>query len=612
MKIRLTIGVLFISIFFILLPEPSNKKESEQITETESAKPSHSFVIREVRVYNGESLIELTDILIKNNLIENIQKNIKNPEQYPEINGKGKTLIPGLIDSHTHVWGTALTEALNFGVTTELDMFSSPKTTNAHQKNRSEVSHTTSADLFSSTILATAPNGHGTEYGIKIPVLTDVSEVEGFVLDRISEGADYIKAVYNAADSKLQFYPSISREILKALITSAHHNHKLLVVHIDNLLSAKHAIEDGADGIIHSFMDQIIDDELVNLMKKNKAFMIPTLSVSSALVGKNETNNLINDVHLKDYLSPSQKAQLKARFPDFGIPKSAYLNAAKSVKKLSLAGITILAGSDAPNPGTSHGISLHGELELLVDAGLTNEQAMHSATGAVRSIFPIGSRGRIEQGALATMILLDGNPFTNISDSKKINAIWKNGTLVKRINYPPSSQSSNQLSETVVAGMISDFNLGTLKTRFGAGISATADHYAGGKSISSITIDSEDNNSFLRVTGEIKTGFPYPWSGLAFIPGKSYSEAANLSQLKTLIFDAKSVKNINELSIILFQQGSFQPSTQKITLSDSWKTYRIDLSKYTNTDLSIISNISFVNTLSSGEFTFIFDNLKVE
>ena len=89
--------------------------------------PVKSFVIRNVRVFDGEKLLPAADASVENGFIRAIGKDLKVATGTKEVDGAGDTLLPGLIDSHDHAWGDVLKQALIFGVTTELDMFSDPK-----------------------------------------------------------------------------------------------------------------------------------------------------------------------------------------------------------------------------------------------------------------------------------------------------------------------------------------------------------------------------------------------------------------------------------------------------------------------------------------------------
>ncbi len=619
MKTKLFFSLCFVIVFFLFLPEPNKNvlDDSDQKNlkdKNEKISFNNSFIIRNVRLYDGYKRYENMDVFIKGNKLyrieNNLTKKIEKQSLLPEMDAQGMTLLPGLIDSHTHVYGEALEEALNFGVTTELDMFSVSAAEQLGFKNRDKVSHQLAADLFSSTILATAPGGHGTQFGFEIPVLDSPEQAEQFVQARVAAGADYIKAVYNSVLAKHQQFPSISKPILKALILTAHKQGRMLVVHVDNLISAKEAIRLGADGIIHSFMDKLVDAEFVEMMKANNAFIITTLSVEASIAGLSDGDRLLQQEKLVKYLSSQQKQQLKLKFPDFGLAESGLQKAFDSIKILSRAGITILAGSDAPNPGTSHGVSLHGELELLVRAGLSNEQVLHSATAAARGYFPIGLRGTLKLNALASMILIDGNPFEDISQTQNISRIWKNGVQLKRKSYTEKTTLNKQIS----TGLITDFNHSLSDTQIGSEIVATTDRYAGGKSEVELTLLLRKNKQgkFLHIKGEIKKGFMYPWSGIGYSPGKNWQQGVDLSKITAMTFDAKAGKNTEEFSVLLFQQGSFTPFTRIVKLSKQWQNYKVKLADYRNADLSNISNISIVVTKQQGKFEFMIDNVKFE
>lgn len=600
--------IVVIVLFFLVLPEPDSQVDMNQTKVVQNY--NDNFIINNVNVYDGFEFQANVSVQIKDNKIYKIAKTIKNSSGTTQLDAQGKTLIPGFIDAHTHAYDSALSEALNFGVTTELDMFTMPEFATDKINSRGLI-NSEEADLFSSTILATTKNGHGTEYGFTIPVLENVQQVDEFVKNRISEGADYIKAVYDSEKASRKFFPSISIEILEALIYSAHQNDKMLVVHVDNLISAKEAIGLGADGIIHSFMDHVVDEEFIQMMLANNAFIIPTLSVQASIVGLSNTDELLQKDEISQYLNKQQKRQLKASFPSFGIPESGFQKALDSVQKLSKAGITIMSGTDAPNPGTTHGASLHGELLYLVKAGLTHQQALHSATGAIGKHFPVGSRGTLKIGAMASMLLIDGNPIDDISHTQNITQIWKNGIEFKRIAIDP--QSNNGTNKVMQAGIITDFNSSISKTSTGRGIIATTDKMAGGQSIVDVSlVNRSDKDQALVVKGEVKSGFMFPWSGISFIPVQQQNQAINMTQVKRLKFAAKANKSTNEFSILLFEKGSFQPKEMKFNLSNNWKKYSINLNDFKNTDLTEISNISFVVTQKLGEFEFMIDNIEFE
>ena len=101
-----------------------------------------------------------------------------------------------------------------------------------------------------------------------------------------------------------------------------------------------------------------------------------------------------------------------------------------NIKRLFEAGVPILVGTDAPNPGTMHGASMHVELELLVDAGLTPKDALIGATSRAAACFDLKDRGRIAEELRADLLLVEGNPCADIKATRNIVGVWKSGVSV--------------------------------------------------------------------------------------------------------------------------------------------------------------------------------------
>jgi imidazolonepropionase-like amidohydrolase len=102
--------------------------------------------------------------------------------------------------------------------------------------------------------------------------------------------------------------------------------------------------------------------------------------------------------------------------------------AKESVRLLHAAGVPILAGTDSP----THGVSIHRDLELLVQAGLEPRDALEAATSAAARAFGFRDRGRIAQGLRADLLLVQGDPTVNIKATRAIRRIWKAGVEVER------------------------------------------------------------------------------------------------------------------------------------------------------------------------------------
>src|SRR5262249_39948733 len=111
-----------------------------------------------------------------------------------------------------------------------------------------------------------------------------------------------------------------------------------------------------------------------------------------------------------------------------------------ALASLVRAGVEILAGTDANNPGTAHGASLHDELSLLVQDGLANATAaLTAATSAPARRFGLTDRGRVAPGLRADLLLVDGDPTTRIADTRRIVAVWKHGLRMDRAAFRASA-----------------------------------------------------------------------------------------------------------------------------------------------------------------------------
>jgi imidazolonepropionase-like amidohydrolase len=415
--------VALLAGFFFLLPEPET-----------SAKPGipggiePSFAIRGARVFDGEKTLEAANVIVQNGRIEAVGTDAIIPPNLLVVDGKGKTVFPGLIDSHTHSYGgLALTDALQFGVTTELDMFATPGVIRDNRARRDRLERTDSADLYSAGFLATVPMGHGTQFGIEVPTVDAASSPAAWVDARVAEGSDYIKIVYEPGIPWV--LASLDQDQVRQLVQAAHARQRLAVAHISRLRPAKEAVSAGVDGLVHTFADRPIDEEFIAMTRERGAFVVPTLSVIAGIEGPAESKRFASDARIAGRLSSGQRSTL---IGDWAPRLTNYrLDVAlESVSKLHAAGIELLAGTDAPNPGTAHGASMHHEMELLVRAGLTPTAALAAATSVPARRFRLADRGRIAKGMRADLVLVAGDPTRTVTDARNIESVWKNGFAV--------------------------------------------------------------------------------------------------------------------------------------------------------------------------------------
>ena len=396
-------------------------------------------VIENVRVFDGSATIPRTTVVLRDGTIRAVGAGARPPVAATVVDGRGKTLLPGLIDAHTHSWGTALVDALVMGVTTELEMFGDPGLADSVSAEQAAGRGDHMADLLTAGILVTAPGGHGTQFGFPIPTIATPDSAQAFVDARLAEGSDYIKLVYDDVSSFGRTRPTLDRATLAAVVAAAHARGKLAVVHIGDLADARGAIEAGADGLVHLVLDRLPDAEFGALAASRGAFVVPTLTVLEAASGGRGGSALAADARLAPYISAGNAANLKRGFTLPLVAGSAgYEAAAAAVRQLDAAGVAILAGSDAPNPGTTHGASMHRELELLVQAGLTPVEALRAATAAPARAFRLVDRGRIAPGLRADLVLVTGDPTTDILATRDIAAVWKRGVRLDREGYRAS------------------------------------------------------------------------------------------------------------------------------------------------------------------------------
>src|SRR5450432_291054 len=395
-----------------------------------------AMAICDVNIFDGFRLLPRKTVLIRDGIISAIGENLAIPVDAQVIDGTGQTLLPGLIDAHTHVFfASSLRQALMFGVTTELDMFMDYRIARGIKQRQATDQQLDMADLRSAGTLATARRGHGTEYGMSIPTICEPEDAQAFVDARIAEGSDYIKIIYDNRQAYGMNIPTISKVTMSALVAAAHTRGKLAIVHALRQQDAHDALEVGIDGLAHLFIDTAPDAEFGRYVALHHAFVVPTLTMLESLNSIPRVASLAKDIHLAPYLSQEDILGLESMSPH---RTNAHFNLAmveETVRQLKAAGVTILAGTDAPNPGTIHGVSIHRELELLVHSGLTPTEALVAATSAPAEVFGLNDRGRIAHGLRADLLLVRGDPTVDIRVTRDIVSIWKMGVLVVRRSH---------------------------------------------------------------------------------------------------------------------------------------------------------------------------------
>jgi imidazolonepropionase-like amidohydrolase len=396
---------------------------------------TESMLIRGARVFDGEAMRPRTDVLLSGGRITAIGPDVVAPAGCEVVDGRGQTLLPGLIDAHTHVYQSRLEQALTFGVATELDMCAVPPV--VEELKAQAAASAGVADLRSAGIGATAPGGHPArmfaQWYPQFPTLSGPSEADVFVAARIGEGSDYLKVFCEPGDAIRGPLPCLDTATVEALVQAGHEQGLLVLAHATTLASARQAIAAGVDGLAHAVVDAIAPPEFVEAVVAAGVFVIPTLTVLEGRWGTGEgARALAGEEQVAPYLDPVSAGMLTmGPSGPIGGGEGAR-NAVATVAALYAAGVPILAGTDAANPGTAHGASLHQELRLLVTAGLTPIQALSAATAAPAARFGLSDRGRIAPGYRADLLLVEGDPSRDVTVTTVITGIWRGGTRLDR------------------------------------------------------------------------------------------------------------------------------------------------------------------------------------
>lgn len=417
--------------------------------------------ISRVRIFDGTTaqLSEPSDVVIASGRIESIRPAAIEPNPGC-IDGERKTLMPALIDSHAHAglsaglppWELRLPDTerqlqmfLTAGITTALIAGASA---DLHEAMESPAT----PHVFRASRIVTAKEGHPIpmyKSALSWPLTAmfigpGVAEVENeaaiahVVATEVESHPDFIKVVYDAMPPGS---PHLTPDELKRIVVEARALGTRVIVHVGSAREAVEAAESGAALIMHvPWEDVLTDDDIARIAATGAPFVTTRhvfASISEVLGERFKPNSL------EKALSDGADASFAHRPEGFMLPgfDAAYeanlVNydrvVGENVKKLFDAHITLLVGTDSGLPGVFQGASIHRELQSLVALGLPTFEVLKSATSTPAQ-FLDGSRrfGIVSPGAVADLLLVDGNPLEDISATEHIAALWKSGQRVER------------------------------------------------------------------------------------------------------------------------------------------------------------------------------------
>jgi imidazolonepropionase-like amidohydrolase len=393
----------------------------------------------DIRVFDGEQVHEATTVVVDGGVIASVGLAPVGVDRV--VDGSGRTLLPGLMDAHAHTLPDDLTTALRFGVTTVLEM-GGPSSA---QDRATWAARPDSADVRSAGLPVTAPHGHPTQLfahlsGPDVPDTstwpqTSTPEEARRLVDRLVDtGSDYVKFILEEGtvmgDPGL---PLLRHDAYAAGVRAAHERGVLTMTHAQTAATWSQAAQGDTDALVHLFIDRPHDDRLVDTVAASGAFVTPCLVLARSFLGLAATQ-LAADPRVSGVLDPRWSAALGQSLSTWQAP---FDDALASVAALDAAGIDVLVGTDASIPfpgGPAHGASVHHELALLVEAGLSPVRALRAATSVPARRFGLDDRGRIASGLRADLVLVDGDPTSAIDDSLSIAGVWRGGVQVSGVN----------------------------------------------------------------------------------------------------------------------------------------------------------------------------------
>jgi hypothetical protein len=395
-------------------------------------------------------------VLIAGNRILKISRTqkIKLAKDVRIVDGSGRYLIPGLWDMHIHPyegkdirWKQFMALFIANGITNVRVMFGLPK---FHQW-REEIS---SGQLIGPRMIIASP---------RPPEFTSAEQGRQFVQKSKNEGADFMKILSD--DLPRDVYYAIADEAQKQGIPFAGH--------VPYAVSASEASDAGQLSLEHkyavsipcdereetirkklmdidSFRDRVkaladirYDDqrakELFSRLVANRTFLCPTLVVWNDPAYRDKAE-MADDPRLA--FCPSELRNWFKNMGDRLIDDEVVAGlrricsgSRELVGAVNRAGVKILAGTDSGSvPFVLQGFSLHDELQLLVESGLSPMEALQTATkNAAECAGRQDSLGTVEEGKIADLILLEGNPLSSIANTKKISSVFFNGQYFDRL-----------------------------------------------------------------------------------------------------------------------------------------------------------------------------------
>jgi len=366
-------------------------------------------------IENGTLLVEGTKIAQAGAAVD-----VRVPQGATIVNLAGKTIMPTLIDTHTHLSQTRerLTRDLKrrayYGVSAAMSMGTSDTDVDLQMRGETMPGM---ARVFTAWRGITRP-----EVGRTTAPFWINSEQEGrkAVQELAARKVDIVKVWVDDRDGK---YAKMTPALYGAVIDEAHKDGLRVTAHIFNLEDAKGLLRAGVDAFAHSVRDRDVDDEFMTLVKQH-----PNLVVNPNLPDR----GVKTDVSwLRASLPAAEMQRVEQANTDRPKAQEFYGIQARNLAKLSAAGVRIVLGTDGNTPWAPH-----VEMADMVAAGMTPAQVIVASTRNAAEFLRMSDAGTLETGKSADFIVLDANPLDDITNTRRIAAVYLRGAAVDRTKAP--------------------------------------------------------------------------------------------------------------------------------------------------------------------------------
>jgi len=393
------------------------------------------------------------------------------PEGIDVTDVRGLWVMPGLIDAHVHFsqtgWADGRPDSLDMRAKHPYDQTEAELKADPERYGRSYVCSGVTAvydvggyawtlrlhDRFEPNTLvphvdAAGPLLSTLDHWLNLPaerqfiVLNDASARDG-VRYLASQGAHAVKVWYIVRP------PDLTVEASAAAVAAAGdeaRKHNIpLIVHATGLAEAKAALRAGATLLVHSVSDKPVDQEFLDLAKRNGTILIPTLIVSRGYVRMFRSAVEHTPVAIDDPNGCVDKSTLARIAETTSAPTTLTAEqlsrrdqrtaqgeqiAAQNLKALVAAGIPIATGTDAGNPLTLHGPAIYAEMESMQKAGMTPMQVLVSSTAvAARAMRRETEFGTVEKGKDADLVIVSADPTADVANVRKIRYVVRGGVV---------------------------------------------------------------------------------------------------------------------------------------------------------------------------------------